>query len=38
MIDEAQKCKETKEEKVIACNVSGHGFLDIYGYKKVLDL
>ena len=38
MIDEAQKCKEAKEEKVIACNVSGHGFLDIYGYKKVLDL
>ena len=38
MIDEALKCKETGEEKVIACNVSGHGFLDILGYKKVLNL
>ncbi|MFX0067353.1 MAG: TrpB-like pyridoxal phosphate-dependent enzyme [Candidatus Hermodarchaeota archaeon] len=38
MIDEALKCKETGEEKVIACNVSGHGFLDIVGYKKVLNL
>lgn len=38
MIDEALKCKQTGEEKVIACNVSGHGFLDIYGYKKVLNL
>jgi len=38
MIDEGLKCKETGEEKVIACNVSGHGFLDIFGYKKVLNL
>ncbi len=38
MIDEALKCKETGEEKVIGCNVSGHGFLDIFGYKKVLSL
>jgi len=38
MIDEALECKETGEEKVIACNVSGHGFLDIFGYKKVLGL
>lgn len=38
MIDEANKCKETREEKVIACNVSGHGFLDILGYQKVLNL
>jgi tryptophan synthase beta chain len=38
MIDEALKCKETGEEKVIACNVSGHGFLDIFGYRKVLNL
>ena len=35
-IDEAMKCKETGEEKVIAFNISGHGFLDIYGYKTVL--
>lgn len=37
-INEALKCKRTGEEKVIAFNVSGHGFLDIYGYKKVLGL
>jgi tryptophan synthase beta chain len=38
MVDEALKCKQTGEEKVIACNLSGHGFLDIFGYRKVLDL
>jgi tryptophan synthase beta chain len=38
MIDEALECKKTGEEKIIACNVSGHGFLDIFGYKKVLNL
>jgi len=38
MIDQALKCKETGEKKVIACNVSGHGFLDIFGYRKVLNL
>jgi tryptophan synthase beta chain len=38
MIDEALRCTETGEEKVLACNVSGHGFLDIFGYKKVLNL
>jgi len=38
MIDEALECKKNGEEKVIACNVSGHGFLDIFGYKKVLNL
>jgi tryptophan synthase beta chain len=32
-IDEARKCKE---EKVIAFNVSGHGFMDIKGYREVL--
>jgi len=37
-IDEAVKCKETKEKKVIAFNVSGHGFMDIPGYKKVLGI
>ena len=35
-IDEAMKCKRTGEEKVIAFNISGHGFLDINGYKEVL--
>jgi tryptophan synthase beta chain len=38
MIDEALKCKDAGEEKVLACNLSGHGFLDIFGYKKVLNL
>jgi tryptophan synthase beta chain len=37
-IDEAIKCKEAGEEKVIAFNVSGHGFLDIVGYRAVLGL
>ncbi len=35
-IDEALKCKETGEEKVIAFNISGHGFMDIEGYQEVL--
>jgi tryptophan synthase beta chain len=37
-IDEALKCKETGEEKVIAFNVSGHGFMDMEGYGEVLGL
>lgn len=37
-IEEALKCKESGEKKVIAFNVSGHGFLDIPGYRAVLDL
>jgi tryptophan synthase beta chain len=37
-IDEALKCKEGGEKKVIAFNVSGHGFLDIPGYREVLNL
>jgi tryptophan synthase beta chain len=37
-IDEALKCKESGEKKVIAFNVSGHGFLDIPGYVSVLGL
>ena len=37
-IDEALKCKEAGEEKVIAFNVSGHGFMDIDGYREVLNL
>jgi tryptophan synthase beta chain len=35
-IDEAEQCKQTGEKKVIAFNVSGHGFLDISGYREVL--
>jgi tryptophan synthase beta chain len=37
-IEEALKCKKTGEEKVIAFNVSGHGFLDMPGYRQVLGL
>jgi tryptophan synthase beta chain len=37
-IDEARKCKETGESKAIAFNVSGHGFLDMVGYRSVLGL
>lgn len=37
-IDEALKCKKTGESKCIAFNVSGHGFLDLQGYAKVLKL
>ena len=35
-MDEALKCKETGEPKVIAFNISGHGFMDIQGYRDVL--
>ena len=37
-MDEAEKCREAGEEKVIAFNVSGHGFMDMEGYDRVLDL
>ncbi|MFQ5868427.1 MAG: TrpB-like pyridoxal phosphate-dependent enzyme [Candidatus Zixiibacteriota bacterium] len=37
-IEEALKCKKTGEEKVIAFNISGHGFLDMPGYREVLGL
>jgi tryptophan synthase beta chain len=37
-MDEALKCKESGEKKVIAFNVSGHGFMDIPGYREVLGL
>jgi tryptophan synthase beta chain len=37
-IDEALKCRESGEKKVIAFNVSGHGFLDIPGYQSILGL
>ncbi len=38
MIDEALRCKETGEEKVLAVNISGHGFMDMFGFDKVLQL
>lgn len=37
-IDQATKCKEAGEKKVIAFNISGHGFMDIPGYREVLGL
>lgn len=37
-MDEAEKCREAGEEKVIAFNVSGHGFMDMQGYDRVLGL
>ncbi len=37
-IDEAIKCKESGEKKVIAFNISGHGFLDLEGYGEVLGI
>ena len=37
-IDEALKCKEKGEAKVIAFNISGHGFMDMLGYQEVLKM
>ncbi|MGM0567775.1 MAG: TrpB-like pyridoxal phosphate-dependent enzyme [Elusimicrobiota bacterium] len=35
-IDEAQKCKQTGEEKCIVFNYSGHGFFDLSAYRDYL--
>ncbi|HAX61500.1 MAG TPA: TrpB-like pyridoxal phosphate-dependent enzyme [Elusimicrobia bacterium] len=35
-IDEAIKCRETKEEKCIVFNFSGHGHFDLASYDKYL--
>lgn len=37
-IDEAYRCKKSGEPKVIAFNISGHGFMDMTGYDEVLGL
>lgn len=37
-IDQAVECKRRNEEKVIAFNISGHGFMDMEGYEEVLGL
>ena len=37
-MDEALRCKESGEAKVIVFNVSGHGFMDMEGYAQVLGL
>lgn len=35
-IDEALKCKETGEKKVIAFNLSGHGHFDMTAYEAYM--
>jgi len=35
-VDEALKCKESGEAKVIAFNLSGHGMLDLSAYDSFL--
>ena len=35
-IREAQKCKESGEEKVILFNLSGHGLIDMTAYDSYL--
>lgn len=35
-VREAQKCKETGEEKVILFNLSGHGLIDMASYDKYI--
>ncbi len=36
VIDEAKRCREAGEEKVIVFNLSGHGLLDLGGYEQFL--
>ncbi len=36
-INEAEKCKETGEEKCIVFNYSGHGFFDLSSYEAYFD-
>ncbi len=35
-IDEAIKCREKKEDKIILFNLSGHGFLDLAAYNELI--
>ena len=37
VIDEADLCSKSGEEKVILFNLSGHGFFDLKGYEDFLD-
>ncbi len=37
-IDEALRCKEERSEEVIAFNISGHGFMDMPAYSRILGL
>ena len=36
VIDEANKCRESGEQKVILFNYSGHGLMDLAGYDAYL--
>ena len=36
-IREANKCKETGEEKVILFNLSGHGLIDMPSYESYIN-
>ncbi len=36
-IEEAKKCQKNNEKKTILINISGHGFLDLGGYKEYLE-
>jgi tryptophan synthase beta chain len=36
VVDEALKCKQTGEKKIIAMNYSGHGLLDLSAYEQFL--
>jgi len=36
-IHEANKCKETGEEKVILFNLSGHGLIDMPSYEQYIN-
>ena len=36
-IDKALECKATGEEKTIVFCLSGHGFLDLYGYEQYME-
>lgn len=37
-IMQARKCKETGEKKIIVFNHSGHGLMDLGGYRKILNI
>lgn len=37
-VDEAIRCRDKGEKKIIGFNISGHGFLDIPGYREVLGI
>jgi tryptophan synthase beta chain len=36
-IEEAKKCTDSGEKKVILFNLSGHGLLDLKGYEQYIE-